>query len=394
MQEVMEGTFDLLKGSFYAGDPDPVYAWLRANQPAYWDDANQLWGMSRYSDIVAIEKDPVLWTSTGGYRPGIPSDPSMIGLDDPVHAARRKLVSRRFTPKAVTTETDHVRRIVTELIDRVAGAGRADAVADLAAPLPARVIGHLLGFGEERWQDMKRWSETTIVSGGGPRYLTDDAVLAAGEFAGEAIALAEERRSCPAHDVMSVWAHAELDGSLMPLDHVASEALLLLDGGAETTRTVIANTIDTLIQHPDQLQKLRADPALLQGAVEEFIRWTTPILNMCRTATRDTKIGGETIRRGQQVLLMYSSANRDESVFDRPDEFDVTRPSNPHIAFGFGSHFCLGASLARLEIRTMFEELLRRFDDLAWADDIGPRRLENAFVRGITELPITFRPVS
>lgn len=395
IKEAQEGSLDLLDGSLYAGDPDSVYAWLRENRPAYRDEANDLWGISRYADIVAIEKDPVLWTSTGGYRPGLPSDASMIGMDDPAHAARRRLVSRRFTPRAVTGEGERVRLIVTELLDAVADAGgKADAVADIAAPLPARVIGHLLGFDGERWEDLKSWSERTIVAGGGPRYVTDDATLAAVEFAGEAVALAETRRACPAHDVISVWAGAELDGEPMSLDDLASEALLLLDGGAETTRTVIANTIDALIRHPDQCEKLRSDPSLMACAVEEFIRWTTPILNMCRTATRDTEVAGEQIRAGQQVLLMYSSANRDESVFDCPEVFDVTRDPNPHIAFGFGSHFCLGAALARLEIKTMFEELLRRFEDFAWADEIGPRRLPNAFVRGITELPVILRPVS
>ena len=165
---------------------------------------------------------------------------------------------------------------------------------------------------------------------------------------------------------------------------------MLLDGGAETTRTVIANGIDTFIAHPVQRALLRREPERMVVAVEELIRWTTPVLNMCRVASRDTMIGGVEIAKGRQVVLMYGAANRDESVFEDPQHFDVTRHPNPHIAFGFGTHFCLGTSLARLELRIMFEQLVARLDDWAWADDLGPRRLPNAFVRGITEFPITF----
>jgi cytochrome P450 family 142 subfamily A polypeptide 1 len=191
-------------------------------------------------------------------------------------------------------------------------------------------------------------------------------------------------------DLMSVWTTAEVDGRALTDEDLASDALLLLDGGAETTRTVIANGFDTFIRHPDQRALLRDSPARIPVAVEELIRWTTPVLNMCRVATRDTEVAGTPIALGQQVVLMYGSANRDESVFEDPQRFDVTRDPNPHIAFGFGTHFCLGAALARLELRVMFEELIARLDDWDWADDVGARRTPNAFVRGIESLPVTF----
>lgn len=388
---VDEGTVDLLDGDLYAGDPQPVYAYLRAERPIYRDEINGLWGVSRYHDIVEIEKDPATWSNSGGYRPNIPADPSLIGLDDPLHRKRRSLVSRRFTPKAVTEHEPRVRKAVTGLIDAIADSGKAEAVQDLAAPLPAKMIGHLLGFPEDAWPKLAWWSESTIMLGGGPRYATDEGILSAAEFGETSIALAEERRGCPAEDLLSVWVGAEVEGCPLTNDDIASDALLLLDGGAETTRTVIANGIDALIRHPDQLDLLRREPGRIGVAVEELIRWTTPVLNMCRVATRDAEIRGQAIPGGDQLVLMYGSANRDESVFPDGQTFDVTREPNPHISFGFGSHFCLGAALARLEIRVMFEELTRRLDDWAFADDIGARRIPNAFVPGIRELPITFR---
>jgi len=384
------GELDLLDGDLYAGDPEPVYAFLRAERPVYWDATNELFGVSRYHDIVAIEKDAATWCNTGGYRPNIPADPSIIGLDDPLHTERRRLVARRFTPRSVTHHEGPVRSVAAGLVEAVAADGHAEVVSQLAAPLPARMIGHLLGFADERWPELVHWSATTIAMGGGPRYATDEGIMAAVEFGQAAIELGNERRGCPVDDLMSVWSSAEVDGSPLSDDDLASDALLLLDGGAETTRTVIANGIDTFIAHPEQRELLRREPERMPIAVEELIRWTTPVLNMCRVATRDTEVEGVEIKAGQQVVLMYSSANRDESVFDEPQRFDVTRDPNPHIAFGFGTHFCLGAALARLELRIMFEELIGRLDNWAWADDIGPRRLPNAFVRGITEFPVTF----
>jgi len=387
---VETGGLDLLDGDLYAGDPEPAYAYLREHKPVYRDATNELWGVSRHRDIVAIEKDPATWSNAGGYRPNIPADPSMIGVDDPLHAERRRLVARRFTPRAVMDHEPRVRETVTSLIDAVAERGHAEVVAELAAPLPAKMIGHLLGFPDADWPKLVHWSTSTILLGGGPRYATDEGILSAAEFGTAALGVAEERRGCPMDDLLSVWTRAEVEGRALTDEDLASDALLLLDGGAETTRTVITNGFDTLIAHPEQRELLRREPERIPGAVEELIRWTTPVLNMCRVATRDTEIAGQPIGEGQQVVLMYGSANRDESVFDDPQRFDVTRDPNPHIAFGFGTHFCLGAALARLELRIMFEELTRRLGSWSRADDIGPRRTPNAFVRGIEELPVTF----
>ena len=387
-------TIDLLDGDFYVNDPYPTYAWMRANAPAYWDSTNELWGISRYDDIVEIEKRKDIFISSdqdkGGYRPNLPADPAIIGLDDPLHYKRRNLVSRRFTPRAVTSWEDHVRGVVTRLLDAVeAEGGEAEIVTDLAAPLPAMMIGRLLGFDEERWPELQSWSERTILMGGGPRYLNEDGMTAAMEFAQASADLYEAKQACPVDDVMSVWTKAEIDGEPLSVEAVISDCLLVLDGGAETTRTVIARTILNLIERPEVWAELRggADPVV---ATEEFIRFVTPVHNMCRVATVDYEVGGETIRPGQQVVLMYPSANRDESHFADPDRLDIHRNPNNHLAFGFGTHFCLGASLARLEIRVFFEELRRRVRDFRLVPGSDVVEMPNAFVYGLKSAQVAF----
>ncbi|MEU5877497.1 cytochrome P450 [Spirillospora sp. NPDC047279] len=389
LTELSELKVDLLDGDMYADDPWSVYARLRAEAPVYHDAENGLYGISRHADIFAIERNAKLWSNAGGYRPQLPSDPSMIGHDDPEHAHRRRLVYDRFTPRGVARYEERIRATAVECVETALETGTVDAIEALAAPLPARVIGWLLGFPEDAWPQIVRWSAAAGLAGGGQRYITDDATIAAGEFALAVLEMAKERRGCPSEDLLSVWSNVGPGQPEYDDEHLAHEALLLLVGGAETTRTVIANGIDTLIQHPDQWRLLREDPSLLPGAIEEMIRWTTPILNMCRVPRRDTELHGVTIREGEQVLLMYGSANRDETVFDSPDTFDVRRAPGDHIAFGLGAHFCLGASLARLELKIFFEEYLARVGTAERADDEGPRLFRNAFFRGIDSYPVT-----
>lgn len=381
---------DLLDGDLYAGDPSPTYAWLRENAPVYWDELNELWGISRYDDILEIEKAKDVFINSdlekGGYRPNLPADPSIIGLDDPMHTKRRLLVNRGFTPKAVMRWEEHVRAVVAELLDAAATKERVEIIDDLAAPLPAQMIGLLLGYPHDMWPKLKEWSERTIVGGGGPRAATDDVIFAAIEFAGACQELYEEKQRCPADDIMTVWTQAEINGEPIGLDPVISDCLLLLDGGAETTRTVIARTILELAARPDQYQRLRGG-ADMTVATEEFIRFVTPILNMCRVATRDYDLHGTTIRKGQQVVVMYPSANRDPAHFPDPETFDVGRTPNQHLAFGFGTHFCLGAALARLEIRLFFEEFVRRVGEIRVVPG-SVDFLPNAFVNGVNRAEV------
>jgi cytochrome P450 family 142 subfamily A polypeptide 1 len=283
-----------------------------------------------------------------------------------------------------------VRAEVRELIDAVAAnGGTAEIVDELAAPLPAKTIAWLLGFPEDRWRDLKEWSERTIVLGGGPRYFNEDGMAAAMEFAQAASELHAEKARCPADDIMTIWTQAAVDGEPLGVDTVISDCLLLLDGGAETTRTVIARTILDLIAHPDQWRALKAG-ADLTVATEEFIRWVTPIHNMCRVAAVDTEVGGLPVQAGQQLVLMYGSANRDPAHFADPERYDVTRTPNNHIAFGFGTHFCLGAALARMEIRLFFAELVRRVRSMRLVPDTEPIEMPNAFVYGLRSAHVEF----
>jgi cholest-4-en-3-one 26-monooxygenase len=375
---------DLLDGDSYVHGSYERYAWFREHEPVAWDEINELWGVFRHADVVEVEtRDDVFVNSDkakGGYRPNIPADSAIIGLDNPLHSQRRKLVSRRFTPRAVASREERVREVVVDLVESALARGTVDVVADLAAPLPARMIGWLLGFPEDMWPKLRDWSERTIMLGGGPRYMNDDGIAAFTEFLGAAAALYDAKLGCPADDTMTTWTTAEVDGEPLGQRDVLADCLLLLAGGAETTRTVIARSILELATRPDQWELLRHG-ADIATATEEFIRWVSPIHNMCRVAAQDYDLGGVTIKQGQQVVLMYGSANRDPAHFTDPERFDVTRKPNDHIAFGLGTHFCLGAGLARLEIRVFFEELVRRVGVVRIVGD--PVEMPNAFVYGL-----------
>ena len=390
---------DILDGDFYVNDPYSRYAWLRENSPCHWDDINELWVITRYDDIVAIEKDKHLFINSGkdnnGFRPNIGADQSIIAIDDPLHQARRSLVSRRFTPRAVQRWRGHITDTVDGLLEPVMKRGRAEIVEELAAPLPAKMIGCLLGFDDDLWPKLKHWSEASIATGGGPRYRSQEGVEAVLEFAVACAEMYAQKQGCPAGDVMSRWIEVEFDsgglvgGSQFGIDQIISDCLLLLDGGAETTRTVIARTLLDLADRPEAWATLKAG-ADLETAVEEFIRWVTPIHNMCRSATADTELHGQVIRKGDQLILMYPSANRDPRHFDDPETYDVTRSPNHHIAFGFGTHFCLGAALARLEIQIFFEHLLERVARIERIEGAPQVEMPNAFVHGLLEAHLAF----
>jgi cytochrome P450 family 142 subfamily A polypeptide 1 len=384
---------DLLDGASYVDGAYERYAWFREHEPVAWDAVNELWGVFRYSDVDYVETHDEVFissdTTKGGYRPNIPADPALLGTDNPLHAQRRKLVSRRFTPRAVGSQEPEVRAIVTDLLDAALARGQVEVVGELASVLPARMIGRLLGFPDDAWERLRDWSEQTIMLGGGPRYLNDEGVAAAMDFMQVALGLYAQKQQCPADDVMTLWTKGRIaDREITPRE-VASDCLALLDGGAETTRTVIARSMLELVARPEQWQLLR-DGADVATAVEEFIRWVSPIHNMCRVATRDVELGGATIGRGQQVVLMYGSANRDPEHFTDPERFDVTRRPNDHLAFGVGTHFCLGAGLARLEIRVFFEELVRRVRAMRLVG--APEEMPNAFVYGLRSAVLELDP--
>jgi cytochrome P450 family 142 subfamily A polypeptide 1 len=381
------GPPDLLDGTFYQYDPYPTYRWLRNEAPAY-RDANGIWGLSRYDDVVEASRHPERFSSAGGSRPASPPLPHMIDQDEPRHTRQRRLVYKGFTPRQVAAIEDHTRAIVTRIIDAVAPAGQCDFVADVAVPLPLTVIGEMLGIPAADHHIMQVWSDEMISGADG--HATDGTTEAYLQYREYQLGVIKARRTAPTDDLTSILVHATIDEERLDDEELLHELLLLLVGGNETTRNVISGAMEALIAHPAQRRALIDDPTLLPEAVEEFIRWVTPILTMCRTTTSEIELHGQTIPSGASVLLMYGSANRDEGQFVDADCFDIRRHPNPHVSFGFGPHFCLGASLARLEIRVMFEELLRRLPDIELAPDAAVERSPSSFIRGITTMPVVF----
>ena len=397
MTATVSAPLNVLDPLLYAADPGQAYKWLRDAAPAYWDPVNQIWAISRHRDVLAAERDAARYSSARGSRPLIEMSASMINRDDPRHQQQRRLVSRSFSPRAVRRHEDRIRALVTGLIDAAAAKGTVEVVADIAAPLPAMVIGELLGFDRELWPKCSEWSERTMSSAG---FRNDDprqppgSPEAIGEFVAAFGELIARRRAAPGDDLVSAWVHGTIDGAPMDIPEIIQEGLLLLDGGAETTRSVIGQTIWNLARFPGQLQILLADPSVLAAtAVEEFIRYATPVLNMRRTVTADHALHGQQLRAGDQVLLMYGAANSDDREFAEPARFDVTRAHNQHVAFGFGTHFCLGANLARLELRVLFEELLRRLPGIRLVPGHEPEFAPGYFTRTLRELWVEFRPV-
>jgi cytochrome P450 family 142 subfamily A polypeptide 1 len=385
---------DLLDGRLYGGDSHPAYAWMREQGGMYFDAKNGVWGAASYEAVLAASKDPSTFSNAGGIRPDFGPLPMMIDMDDPDHWKRRKLVNRGFTPRRVRDSESALRTVCDDLIDRVCEAGECDFVRDLAAPLPMIAIGDMLGVAPEERDDLLRWSDDMVSAQGGN--VTDAQMLAAAtamseysEFATKAIA---ERRAQPGNDLVSVLVHADVDGDRLAEHEVLYETLLILVGGDETTRHVISGGMQQLLLHPDQRQRLVDDPSGIRVAVEEMLRWVSPIKNMCRTVTHDVEFFGGELKADQKVMLLYEAANFDAKQFVDPEMFDAARQPNDHVAFGFGTHFCLGNALARVELNVMFERLLARLPDMELAtDDPLPRR-PATFISGLESMPVRFTP--
>jgi cholest-4-en-3-one 26-monooxygenase len=386
---------DLLEGGFYVDDPGEKYAWMRANAPVYFDAKGGVWGFASYAAVLAASKDPKTFSNAGGIRPDNGPIPMMIDMDDPEHWKRRKLVNRGFTPRRVRDSEPKIREVADSIIDEVCERGECDFVRDIAAPLPMILIGDMLGVAPEDRDDLLRWSDDMVSSQSGSA--TDEqyvqAMTAMTEYTSFCTHAVAQRKKTPTDDLMSVLVHAEVDGDRLGPDDVLHESLLILIGGDETTRHVISGGMEQLLLHPEQRKLLQADPTRIPVAVEEMLRWVSPIKNMCRTVTRDVEFMGQQLHEGQKCMLLYESANRDETRFVEPHRFDVERDPNEHVAFGFGAHYCLGQALARLELRVMFEQLLLRLPDLELAADPAtfPRRRAN-FISGLESMPVRFTP--
>ena len=379
---------DLLSGDLYGEVAARAYSWMRHEAPVYHDEKNGLWGIATYEGVLAASRDSATFSNAGGSRPKLPPMPWMIDMDGANHVTRRKLVNKGFTPARVRAQAPRIERLCDELIDQVCERGECDVVRDLAAPLPMIVIGDMLGVAPGDRDQLLMWSDDMIASLDATPERLEAAAAAFMGFDGYARRTIAARREHPTDDLVSVLVHAAIDGERLTDDQIVFEAMLILLGGDETTRHVISGGMEQLLLHPEERRLLSDDLTLLPSAVEEMLRWVSPIKNMARTVTRDVDLGGVSLRAGDEVALLYESANFDEAQFKDPERFDVRRSPNDHVAFGFGAHFCLGASLARVEVQSMVARILDRLPDLELAADGKLPR----FLGAVRELPVRFSP--
>ena len=391
---------DLLSAdTFAAGQPHEAFRWLRANDPVHWHDepgGKGFWAVTRHADVKTVGRDAATYSS----KPTIAiADDGLMQLGDhemmlmtdpPKHTRYRRLLVDRFTPRAVVSLEQRVHELSAQIVDAVIERGECDFVTDVAGELPSYVVAELLGLPLD---DGRRLYELTEIIHTAPSALPEGAQASAiGEMFAYANALYHEKRAKPGDDIASRLVAAVVDGQQLDEIDFALFFMLLVDAGGDTTRNLVSGGMLALCEHPDQRAALTADPDRgLASAVEEMLRWVSPVVYMRRTATRATELGGRRIAEGDKVVMYYGAANRDETVFDRPDQFDLARPVNEHVAFGGGGpHFCLGAHLARIEIKALFAQVLRRMPELELA---GPVEwLPSNFISGPKHMPVRFRP--
>lgn len=379
---------------FYAGDPYPDYRELRNSTPVVWNDVTDFWALLKYEDIRYVSGHPHLFSSTKGITIPDPSQPepvqegNLIFTDPPRHRQLRKLINSGFTRRQVTLLEPKVRELVKGIVDNIDSSREYEFAEEIAAPLPTRLIAELLGAPPDDWERFRTWSDAAV--GTADPDIEMDHLVALGQLYEYFTALIAARRSGAVFDqddLLTILATAEVDGERLSDEDLLNFAFLLLVAGNETTRNLIALGMQVLIEHPDQFALLRANPELLPSAVEEMLRFTSPVTHMARQATEDVEIRGRKIRAGDTVVMLYGAANRDEDIFGPTSEtFDITRNPNPHIAFGAGEHACLGAQLARLEARVMFEVLLGTYPTIELTGDVT--RLRATMVPGVKRMPV------
>ena len=413
---------DILDPRLY-DDPWEAYRWLRNNAPIWWDGRNQLYVVSRHEDVSHISRHQELYSAAQGVRPKVASPMSIISMDDPEHTRQRRLINKGFTPARVRELSGHMRDLTNQIIDEIAHRGECDFVEDFAIHVPLIVIAELMGLDPAQRQDLYRWSDTMMAGDG--HIDAEDPVLqraaeAGGDFAAMCIELIERRRADGStDDVIGILTQAYDEGALARPDDQAGPVrpphdgadrhdavvdgrltsdelimflILLVVAGNETTRNALAGGLVAFTRFPEQRRKLLERPELIDLAVEEIVRYVTPVISFMRTVTEDHRYQGVDLVAGDRVFLLYQSANRDEAVFDAPDEFRIDRDPNPHLAFGIGTHYCLGANLARAEIRIVFEELFRRLRDIRAVDPDTLDRGDSTLVLALNRLPAVFTP--
>ncbi|HEV3281920.1 MAG TPA: cytochrome P450 [Acidimicrobiales bacterium] len=416
VDEIDLATIDLTDLDRFAGGfPDDVFTRLRQVAPVWWHaptehtpDGVGFWVLSTHADVLAVAADAELFSSErapaaegGGtilqdLPYGFASGVLLNMMDDPLHHRIRRLVTPSVSPKALALMEVELRRRARGIVDAIAERGRCDFLIDVAVELPLQAVAALMGVPDDDRHDLMSWSNTTLDFEGRELGETNEkAAEAAASMAAYGSSLIEQKRKCPGDDIISVVTRARVDGAdgkdrpLSDLELLMFFNLLVV-AGSETTRNSIALGVAALIEHPDQLDALRRDRTLMPTAVEEILRWTSATLYNRRTATRDTDLHGHAVKAGDKVTLWWPSANRDESVFDDPFRFDIRRTPNPHLTFGYRSHYCMGANLARLEIRVILDELLDRVEGFELCGPV--ERVRTNKHAGVWHMPMTFRP--
>lgn len=383
---------DLLDREFWRTRQHDAWTWARAHDPVHRDDANGIWAITRHADVQYVERNPEIFSSFRAYRLNeTPTESNMIANDDPRHLQQRRLVNRGFTPRAVREQSPHFEAMIDGMVDPLTPHGEVEVVDAIAGQLPARFTCNLLGLPEENWRQVKAWSEKLMRIDA--MAFDNDVMMGLAEVTQELFQMVmskvPELRGCPVSDgLLSKWSHAQVDGEPLDIETIFHETGLFVAGGAETTRTAIAHGLRTFCDHNDQWELLHREPERIPTAVDEVIRWVTPLNNMFRKVTEDTELGGKQLAAGDRLALVYPSANRDESVFEEPFTFDVTRDPNPHVAFGYGTHFCLGANFARRELEILFGKLTREWTNLRVASEIDVE--PNIFAPAVRSFGLAF----
>jgi cholest-4-en-3-one 26-monooxygenase len=389
--------------NYVSGVPHEWFAYLRRNAPVWWQEESDgpgFWCVTKYDDCVVVNREHEHFSSSrrATFIWELPEEAMeqqrllMLNMDPPLHTRYRRLVNKGFTPRMVAQLEERIHETADSIIDAVIEKGECDFVTDIAAELPLVVIADLLGVPQVERHNMFNWSNRMIGQEDPEYQITEEvAQQAAMELYAYASDLFAKKRADPHDDLMSVLTGVDIDGEKLSELELELFFLLLTVAGNETTRNLISGAMHTFFQHPDQWQKLLEDRSLLPSAIEEMLRFVTPVMNFRRQTTSPIELRGQTIDEDQKVVFFHASANRDEDVFADPDVFDITRSPNPHIAFGAGGpHFCLGANLARMEIRVMYEHLLDRMPDIHQDGEV--QRLQSAFINGVKHLPVSFSP--
>ncbi len=408
MDELTLDAVDIVNPDLYVqrGYPHAEWALLRREAPAYYyqrPEVDPFWAITRHADIVNISRQPGLFKSIQRLFVAVnePNSPppdeailrQLLNMNPPEHGAYRGVVNRRFTPRSVQQLTAGIERITTEVLDDIVGRDECDFVTEVSAKLPLAVIAEMFGIPRADWPLMFRLSNE-MIGPSDPEYasaatITETVERARMEFFQYFSGLVEDRRKSPRDDLSSALANGQVNGEQLPIFELLSYFALLIIAGNETTRNATTGGLHAFIDNPDQWERLKRDPALVPKAVEEILRWISPVIQFTRKATEDTEIAGQKIREGDEVALFYPSANRDDSVFAAPNKFDIGRYPNHHIAFGIGEHFCLGANLARLELQVMFRQLAERVETVALTGPI--QRMRSCFVGGIKHMPVRIK---